>query len=72
MSDLLESLRQSFADAVTRHARLVHLSIAVTLLTIPFVIVPPFLGSRRPTTFRMVLALIVFPIAVMAGQASEA
>jgi uncharacterized membrane protein len=72
MSDLLESLRQSFADPVTRHAMLVHFPIAVSLLAIPFVVVLPFLGSRKATAYRVVLALILFLIAVVAWQASEA
>ena len=72
MADLLEGLRQSFADPVTRHAMLVHFPIAVSLLAIPFVLILPFLGSRKATTCRVVLALTLFVVAVVAWQAGEA
>lgn len=72
MADLIESLRQSFADPVTRHAMLVHFPIAVSMLAIPFVGILPFLGARRATVFRLGLALTLFAVAVIAWQASEA
>ena len=72
MADLLESLRQSLADPITRHAMLVHFPIAVSLLAVPFVLILPFLGSRNATTFRLGLAITLFVIAVVAWQASEA
>lgn len=72
MTDLLESLRQSFADPVTRHAMLVHFPIAVSLLAIPFVAILPFLGSRKATGYRVVLAVLLLAISVVAWQAGEA
>lgn len=72
MNDLLEGLRQSLSDPVTRHAMLIHLPIAVAGLAIPFVAALPFIASRAAIAYRAILASIVFLTAVVAWQAGEA
>ena len=72
MSDLLESLRQSFADPVTRHAMLVHFPIAISVLAVPFVLVLCGIPGRRAVLYRLVLAIVLFATAVVAWQAGEA
>ena len=72
MSELLESLRQSFADPVTRHAMLVHFPIAISVLAVPFVLVLCLIPGRPAVTYRLVLAIVVFATAVVAWQAGEA
>ena len=70
--DLLEGFRQTLADPITRHAMLVHLPIAVSLLAIPFVATLPLIAGRSATLYRVVLATVVFATAVLAWQAGEA
>ena len=72
MQELLESLRQSFADPVTRHAMLVHFPIAVSILAIPFVAALPLVARRKATLYRVLLAAMLFLTAVIAWQATEA
>lgn len=72
MSELLESLRQSFADPVTRHAMLVHFPIAISVLAVPFVVVLCGIPGRPAITYRLVLAVVLFGTAVVAWQAGEA
>ena len=72
MTDLLESLRQSFADPITRHAMLVHFPIALGLFAIPFVAALAFIPTRRATAYRLILAITLFGVGVVAWQASEA
>lgn len=72
MADLLESLRQSFADPITRHAMLVHFPIALGLFAIPFVAVLPFIQKRPATAYRLILGITIFGVGVVAWQASEA
>lgn len=72
MSELLESLRQSFADPVTRHAMLVHFPIAISVLAVPFVLVLCLIPGRPAVTYRLVLAIVIFATAVVAWQAGEA
>lgn len=72
MTDLLESMRQTFLDPVTRHAILVHTPIVIGLLAIPFVAVLPCLGKRPAIAYRLLTATILFLAAVVAWQATEA
>lgn len=72
LQELLESLRQSFADPVTRHAMLVHFPIAVSILAIPFVAALPFIARKKATLYRILLATMLFLTAVIAWQATEA
>ena len=72
MADLLESLRQSFADPITRHAMLVHFPIALGLFAIPFVAALPFIRKRPAIAYRVLLATILFGVGVIAWQGSEA
>ena len=68
MTDLLESMRQTFLDPVTRHAILVHTPIVIGLLAIPFVAVLPCLGKRPAIAYRLLTATILFLAAVVAGR----
>ena len=72
MSDLLESLRQSFADPVTRHAMLVHFPIAISVLAVPFVLALCIVPGRRAIAYRLVLGVVLFGTAIVAWQAGEA
>ena len=72
LQELFESLRQSFADPVTRHAMLVHFPIAVSILAIPFVAALPFIARKKATLYRILLATMLFLTAVIAWQATEA
>ncbi|MCP4067079.1 MAG: hypothetical protein GY741_02225 [Phycisphaeraceae bacterium] len=72
MSDLLESLRQSFADPITRHAMLVHFPIAISILAVPFVLALCGIPGRRAIVYRLVLTAVLFGTAVVAWQAGEA
>ena len=72
MTDLLDSLRLTFNDPVTRHAMLVHWPIVMSLLSIPFIAALLFIARRRATAYRVILAVTVFIGAVIAWQAGEA
>ena len=72
MTDLLDSLRLTFSDPITRHAMLVHWPIVMSLLAIPFIAALPFIAGRRATAYRAILAITVFIGAVIAWQAGEA
>ena len=72
MNELLEGLRQSLSDPVTRHAMLIHLPITVAGLAIPFVAALPFISGRPAIAYRVILSSIVFLSAVGAWQAGEA
>ena len=58
MSEFLESVRQSFADPITRHAMLVHFPIAISILAIPFVAALPFIAGRTARAYRILLAVV--------------
>ncbi|MCP4837624.1 MAG: hypothetical protein GY895_23010 [Phycisphaera sp.] len=72
MSELLESLRQSFADPITRHAMLVHFPIAISILAIPFVLALCLIPRRSAIAYRLILGIVLFATAVVAWQAGEA
>ncbi len=72
MTATLEGIGHTLADPVTRHAMLVHLPIAVSLLAIPFIAALPFIAGRRATAYRLILSVVVFLTAVIAWQAGEA
>lgn len=72
MSEFLESVRQSFADPITRHAMLVHFPIAISILAIPFVAALPFIAGRTARAYRILLTVVLFGTAVVAWQATEA
>ena len=72
MSDLLESMRQSWVDPITRHAILVHTPIVIGLFAIPFVAALIFLSGRKAVWYRVVLGTMLFLTAVIAWQATEA
>ncbi len=72
MNDLLESMRQSWVDPITRHAILVHTPIVIGLFAIPFVAALVFISGRKAVWYRVVLGTMLFLTAVIAWQATEA
>lgn len=72
MTELIESMRQSWMDPVTRHAILVHTPIVLGVFAAPFVFALTLLSRRRAIWYRIILGTTLFGTAVVAWQATEA